>query len=468
MKLRFIFAATLVAATLAGTAWAQGQPWIQDRRYGEGIGIRTGNLELHPGVAGEIGYDSNYFQRSGGTPPGEEIIDVYRLRLTPSLSLSTLSPQRRQFDEAGAAQPAIEFDGGVSASYNEVIAVDGENSDAARKQRDISAGADFNLEILPHKPWGGYLEGDFLRTVEPSNDPDQDSAMDRDALRLGAGVAWRPGGGLFDWRLGYEFRYNYFEADNYTDNNNVHHYVTTKGRWKFLPRTALVYDASLGFIRYANSGLRNNSSPVRSRIGLTGLVTTHFGFLAMVGWGASFYESTAGTPVQDYDSVIGQGEIKWYLQPQQKLAQDAARVGLSTIAAGYIRNFRDSYLSDYYQYDRVYGKFDYFFAGVMLISAEAGYARYYFPTPYFPGPGADDRDPPGGPYTQNRVDAKLFAEYRLSDTFGINTTFRYDANLTQQDVQVQQVAPPPPAVPAPPDELEFSRYQIFIGARWFM
>ena len=66
------------------------------------------------------------------------------------------------------------------------------------------------------------------------------------------------------------------------------------------------------------------------------------------------------------------------------------------------------------------------------------------------------------------MDAKLFAEYRLSDTFGINTTLRYDANLTEERVQRERTPPPPPALPTPNDELEFSRYQIFIGARWFM
>ena len=83
--------ATLVVVTLAPHANAQ-QAWLSDRRVGEGIGIRVGNLELHPGVAGEFGYDSNYFQRSGEDE--EPLIAAYRLRITPSISLSTLGARR--------------------------------------------------------------------------------------------------------------------------------------------------------------------------------------------------------------------------------------------------------------------------------------------------------------------------------------------------------------------------------------
>ena len=460
MTNRLLMAATLVAATATISVDAHAQAWLGDRRYREGIGIRTGNLELHPSLAGEIGYDSNYFQRA----PSEDPIDFMRLRITPSLSLSTLGAQRRSYDEPGAAQPSFEFRGGVNASYNEFFAMDSADSEAASQQRDLAAGVDFNLEILPHKPWGGQLYGDFTRTVEPSNNPDSDYAYDRDALKLGAMLAWRPGGGLFDWRLGYEFRYNYFEATAYRTLSNVHHYLKTRGHWRFLPRTALVYDAELGWVNYEqDNGYLNDSQPVRSRIGLNGLVTTHFGFLAMVGWGASFYSGNNVATVQDFDSVIAQAEVKWYLAPQQKVPEEGAGTGLSTISAGYLRDFQDSYVSDYYQRDRGYARLEYFFGGVVVTSLEGGFTRYGFPTPYFAN-GAM-LNPPNGPFTEKRIDAQAFAEYRVSDTVGINTTLRYDMNIADQRMQTDPAAPPGDASE---DDREFKRYQIFLGARWFM
>src|SRR5450755_808316 len=95
MKFRLTLAAMLLLGVLPLTAHAQQQPWISDRRYGEGIGVRVGNLELHPGISGEVGYDSNYFLRATDDAIGP-VIAAYRLRITPAITLGTLGAQRRE------------------------------------------------------------------------------------------------------------------------------------------------------------------------------------------------------------------------------------------------------------------------------------------------------------------------------------------------------------------------------------
>ncbi len=255
MKIRVMVGATLVVATTSLSASAQQQPWLQDRRYGEGIGIRAGDLELHPGVAGEVGYDSNYFQRSGEVDAqvNEPVISALRFRLTPSFSLATLGARRRSLDMTQAAPPTVNFRAGVSAGLNYLVATDSKYSKQVRDQSHIDAGADFNLDVLPERPWGAEFMGNFVRIAEASNSPDTNAAFNRDSLRLGGGIVWRPGGGLFDWHLGYELRYNYFEKQIFREYNNAQHYVKTRGRWRFLPRTALLYDASLGFLNYSGT-----------------------------------------------------------------------------------------------------------------------------------------------------------------------------------------------------------------------
>ena len=130
------FASFVAGALLLGAGAASAQPqytaqadspqWLKDRRYNEGIGIRTGDLELHPGIAGEFGYDSNYFLRStqdgvangpgaSQTPP----IPVLSFRVTPSLYLSTISRQRREGDLT-AAPPALMFRTGINATVREI------------------------------------------------------------------------------------------------------------------------------------------------------------------------------------------------------------------------------------------------------------------------------------------------------------------------------------------------------------
>ena len=80
---------------------AHAQAWLADRAASEGPGLRLGDFELHPGVGGEVGYDSNWFLRSSKTgaqfangAPNEPVRDAGVFRLTPSLSIATLGGQR--------------------------------------------------------------------------------------------------------------------------------------------------------------------------------------------------------------------------------------------------------------------------------------------------------------------------------------------------------------------------------------
>ena len=44
------------------------------------------------------------------------------------------------------------------------------------------------------------------------------------------------GGGLLDWRLGYQFSGTFFESGNFTQLSNLQNQIETRGRWRFLPR----------------------------------------------------------------------------------------------------------------------------------------------------------------------------------------------------------------------------------------
>src|SRR5450755_785392 len=207
MKFRLTLAATLLLGALPLTAHAQSQPWLADRRYGEGIGIRVGNLELHPGIAGEVGYDSNYFLRA----PQEDPLAAYRLRVTPSISLATLGAQRAEGGSPAGPAP-ITFRGGAYVSYNELIAADSAHSSDFSDQRHVDVGTDLTMGLFSAGRVGVDSYFDFVRMVQPSNDTDTENTFNRDTVRAGTRVTWRPGGGLFSWGLGYEFLYNFFES----------------------------------------------------------------------------------------------------------------------------------------------------------------------------------------------------------------------------------------------------------------
>jgi hypothetical protein len=455
MKFCLTLAATVLLGAISLEAHAQ-QPWLADRAYGEGIGIRVGDLELHPGIAGEFGYDSNYFLRAPGEQGG--VLAAYVLRVTPSISLSTLGVQR---GGGPSAPTSVIFRGGAYASYNELIAASSSHSSELSDQRHVDLGSDLALTLFPQGRVGVDSYLNFVRMVQPSNDTDTENAFNRDSLRAGAGVTWRPGGGLFDWRLGYEFLYNYFEKAAFSSDNNYQNSVNMRGRWRFLPRTAVLYDGSYTRVTYAKNITQNDGDIVRSSIGINGLVTSRLSLLGMIGWAGTFYDQRPGTTPQQFDSVTGQAEVKWFITGSQDV-MDKAPVGLSYASLGYTRDVANSYLGNFYQRDRVYAGVSYMLGGVFVTSLDVGLSNLRFPDSFFADGGTQH-----AAFSEQRFDAKLFGEYRASSIVGINATVGYDQNITNVKIPTTELANMTADQNGPKDSLEFSRWQVFLGVRLF-
>ncbi|MGH7437255.1 MAG: hypothetical protein ACRENE_16385 [Polyangiaceae bacterium] len=480
-KKRLVSAAVIVSLLVPGVAAAQSQTtagdspqWLKDRQYNEGVGIRTGDLELHPGVAVEGGYDSNFFLRSdkqgaANGPPGAPVIQAATIRLAPSLYLSTIGPQRREGD-SGAQAPSIAFRAGVNALARALFGLSGNTASEndVTKQDNIGLGAEAHLDILPQRPFGFNVFGTYVRTVLPNvENANPDLSFNRDDVGVGGEFVLQPGGGTLDWRFGYQFHDTIFETDAAKAYANYTHQAYSRGRWRFRPRTSLVYDASLGFTTYTNTAAAEtaglvSSEPVRARIGLSGLLTDRFQALALVGWGATFLDQTVTSAQPQYDSVIGQAELKWYVSASPGVAATSdLGLALSSVAVGYTRDFSTSYLGNYYGSDRGYLKFSYFFAGRALVTLEGGVAAVEYPNIYFSN--AVQRSPA---FTDKRVDATLFGEYRFTDTLGLNATLRYTANFSDEDINdAPQVAGAPPVGFI---NMAWSRFEAYLGVRWFM
>jgi hypothetical protein len=465
MKIRDTIAAAAVTLTLSpALALAQDQPWLKDRRYTEGIGIRTGDLELHPGVAAEFGYDSNFFRRDEDDDAGLNDVGPVgslRLRITPSFSLSTLSHQRQEVTP-DAPPPDVEFRAGIAATYDEFFPVSGSEvgKDRLSEQRNIGGLLDARLTILPRRPWSGILDASLGRTIASSDLGISNQSFRRIHADAGAELVWTPGGGLLDWRLGYRFLGTFFEVDEFNGLTNLQHTIRTRGRWRFLPRTALIYDASLGFVDYPNAGAQLSSHPLRAQLGINGLVTPSFGLLAMAGWGASFYTSDSQAEVHDFDSVIGQLELKWFLTPNPSTDPEAATLALSSLSAGFTRDFHDSFLGSYFERDRGYLKLTYFFGGRFLLIADGGVAAHVYPEI----PSNSSTVGPPEPWTDVRVDASLFGEYRIGDSLGINSTLRYGNNISSTALATPSESGGRPIQ----NHLGWQQFEAYLGVRWFM
>ena len=149
--------ACVTGGLLAGpTAHAQG--WLEGRDRAEGPGFRVGNLELHPGLGAELGYDSNVFLSSDAA--GVDPIETSPiLRVTPHLFLSTLGPQRAGAVNSSDSLPVLDFRTGVSASVYHYF--------DTRAPSNVELKADALMTLLPQRPFSITILGAYGRTIRP-------------------------------------------------------------------------------------------------------------------------------------------------------------------------------------------------------------------------------------------------------------------------------------------------------------
>ena len=457
---RFVLAFAAIAVTTI-SASASAQVWLRDRASTQGPGIRSGDLEYHPGIGVELGYDSNYFQRSPGDTSGYPVVDTVKLRVTPSFHVSTLTTQRTE--GAPTAPPKFSFNGGAALIYSEyltntaITAPAGPNLGAGGlgRNRDFGIAADLALGIAPGRPWGFNIIDQFTRTAQPSLDPDPNVGLDRDDNRATGELVYTKPGGLLDWHFGYTFGITYFESAQARSLTNDQHTIFTKGRWKFLPRTAFIYDGNVTFIRYTNATTLSDSTPIRTRVGLNGLFTDRLSLLFLVGWGASFYNNA---PVGgDFDSVIGQVEARYFLTGSAPEA-GAAAPSTSSFAVGFTRDFYNYFIGNFYERDRGYMSLSALFSQKFFLSLEAGVAAIRYSAIYRApaGPGTTAGIASTG-FTDTRVDATLFGEYRAKDWLGFNATAQYLGEYSTTTLAL--------STPNGRYDPRFNRFQLLVGVR---
>lgn len=458
------FVVTLsVLAPLFAAETAHAQGWLADRKYAEGAGIRAGDLELHPGVGAEVGFDSNWFRRSHvdganivNAAPNAPIRPGGILRITPSLYISTLGPQRKEGDQ-NPEPPKVNFRAGISATYRAFVGPEVVDQNGLS---GLSADIDARVDVLPQRPFSFGVGARYNRSVSPNTAGNPDASFNRNVIGVGADVTVTPGGGTLDWKLGYSLAATLLDTPSLSPFNNVAHNIFTRGSWKFRPKTAALMDANFAITSWtqqdrAVNGLLN-ATPLRARVGLSGLITPRFALTAMVGYGGSFVDTSASPLIQQYNSVIGQLELKFFLTANPGAEQNTT-LSISSIAVGYNRDFSTSFLGSYYGSDRGYLKFQYFFGGRALVGVEGGAGALEYPNIFANNGGTYALI--SDPFTNVAIDAGIFGEYRFSNTLALNTTLKY-----YQEISSKQL----PAGGAFLYDMNYRRFEAYLGFRWFM
>lgn len=457
----------VIATSIPRVALAQNQPWLTDRRQ-KGIGVRVGDLEVHPGVSAEAGFDSNYAQASddsrsvGGARLREPSVSTLRLRVTPSLSIGTLGTARNPPNGVAALPPKFTFGGDLALRLNQLFAVGSEFSPGTSSRTFFDGDLGLQADVLPRRPWSVGANLSLSRIAQPNNDPGVlGAALARTALSGGADLRWRPGGGTLEWSLGYDGTYIRFD-DASLGLDFVDHGANVKGRWTFFPQTALLYDGRIGFATYLSTQNRLvDSTPMMSMLGFNGLITPRIGLLAQAGWKATFYSSSGASAVSDYDGLIGRLEATWFIAGEP--SEGGVR-GFSAAKLGYQRDVASSGIANYYVVDKIYGDVSYAAGGVFFLTARAGVGLVEHPQTsltVWNGSGFVE-----GEIHEIRPDILFSGEYRMTANIALLGTLSYSGSVGDNIIRLRD--PAQVGTTAGADNLHFARFVALVGARWFM
>ena len=436
---RIIIAAVLATVGLSSVTKAQGAAWLSDRSRAQGPGFRLGNLELHPGFGAEVGYDSNVFYEDSDTGPREPAGSVI-FRLTPHLLLSTLTEQRTEEGEGqgeGQDAPMVQFQAGISAEAYFFL----EN----QARNNVALNGMFDLSINPKGRFGFRIFDDFQRTIRPFTARVDDSARNYaiDTNTVGANIAGRSRGGLFQVQLGYAFRLQYFEANAFAYANQFGHQIFADTHFRFLPSTSIFWDATVDFANYYNTGgdaaalTLSDNTRLRTRIGLNGVITPKLSATVAVGYTATFVDN----PIfSDYDSVLALAGLKLRLSPT------------ITLGFGYERETVNSIVGLYRTQDRGYLDFQWLLARSFLLAFNAWVARMEF------GEVFDAMGMSLGQRDDIFLSLRLFGEYRFTDWLALNVTVGYTGDFTDFEYQLPGFGPDPAG---------FNKVEAWLGLRVF-
>jgi hypothetical protein len=407
------FAACIAALTFLAVATAAGaQVWLQDRSSTEGPGIKLGrSFVLHLGLALEAGYDTNSLYSA--VNPDQAV----RLRVTPYLDLGNRPrPQAGKGQGPTTAAPKAQFELGFATYYDHHFPVGGANERLVNNINGGNAvGIDTKMQLVvnPEGKFGFLTDLEYLRTQQ-AYESSSDAGRCRHDITPGIGARIRPGGGTLTIEPGYRLQLLVFEdAELGEQVDRMGHDIRLNTTWKMFPKTALVSRVNFTPTVYLHDGSeKENSLPVRALFGLQGLLTTKFGLMLLVGYGASNY---ARGP--NFDSIIAQGELMFFLSP------------VATIRAGGQRDFVDSYYANYYTKTGGYLSYAQLFGGGFLATLRGNvsgrqYARYALAS-------ADGLAAPNDPTrTDIWVGATLSLEYRATAWLSILASAGYAADVT--------------------------------------
>jgi hypothetical protein len=281
---------------------------------------------LHAGVFADIGYDTNVFYGSN-SQEGSGVLHVMpRLEITNAERDGSI-PSGTYYDLVG------------SVDFVRYLSSNGAVTDQSAINPSLGGSAEFSsgqaLSFSLSETFSRYQQAPYVAGGPP---------IIRDDNMASASLRFAPGGGRLRVMLRYTNLIDKYEGTYDTGSNMGNEGVLDIG-WRWLPRTTIYAQVAQGAITYFNSGTSSSASfPLRTLLGLRGLLTEKLSVNIAAGYNNAFY-SSGGSPT-GFGNVGILAEVNYTIST-------LTRAGL-----GYHHDFVNSpFLGGYYNMDAIYGTF---------------------------------------------------------------------------------------------------------------
>ena len=347
--LYYIKLGAVLASFGATAAWAQTpEPGIEitpsssteDKPERErGKGFYTDNYHLVPSLSLNTFFDSNVFRTSQGDT--EETVTA--VTNSGILRLSAAMTGERQ-----GSKEQNTFSFGLGLGYDQYLS----GQATVRNLSGLDASVLGKYQYQPKGKVSFLLENSFNRVSTPRTIPvGTDGSLlptfRQDTDRLVVATRIRPQGGALEQQISYTGALHIFEGSEFVTANHLNHSLSTYTKWNFFPRTAMLFQAHLGYNDFfqdinVNQFANVDSVPLRLQLGAIGLIGSRIQFNANIGYGNSFHLAPEGS-IQDvsFSGVIGQASMRLNLGDRD------------IISAGYSHDFADTLFGNFIRRDEL-------------------------------------------------------------------------------------------------------------------
>jgi hypothetical protein len=362
MRLRPLVLAFSLAFEASPAAWAQMQmtsstgPALESMSAGAGRNLTTRGLAsglklgddaiLHAGVFADVGYDSNVFYSNNSQ--GAAVLHV-----TPRIELTNA-------ERDGSIPAGTYYNLNASVDWREYLASDSSipNIEA---QNALNPSLGGTVEFSSGQALSLSLSDAFSR-FEQAPYGSGGTPITRDDNMASASLKFAPGGGRLRVMLRYSNVIDKYEGA-YDQGSNMGNEGVLDIGWRWLPKTSIYAQVAQGAITYFNSdptGTRSASYPLRTLLGIRGLLTEKLAVNIAAGYNNAFYSGGANS--------TGFGNLGIVTELNYAISV------LSQAGIGYHHDFANSpFVGQFYNMDAIYGAYRQMIAGRVVTYA---YGRY--------------------------------------------------------------------------------------------